>query len=1715
MLNDAQVLATLSEWLSPGEIAQVLQRILRVPEAWQVLHDPTFIARLRESQLSSPYTASQLGLLALGLMDQESAPMGPLPEELTARQGRVWHRALHAVPPDPDLEGVQLLALGLVKKASEPQGPERLASFVLSAPRTWRSALACAWMHLPASTQTLTRLLSSQQPQGIMLAANSLSANLAPDDAARLWLAAQPRPAAEVFLMLQNLGETGLASSLAAMCGEEQQTNQVSGQEDRLQNLLTLAARKQIEDEVQSAHEALDSAWSTAVKSTSIVAEQLAELARAEGDHVLAAEARQQALRAEPTPRRRAWVAMSLLELGRADEALRALPKDLQCPEEQIAAGIIKLKLGQQAQAIEFLRPAVQASVALNQHDGRWLSWLAEGLKESGDVGQALEIARLRLTAAPCDLNARIALSQLLAESGDSASAAQEAHLSLALAPESQHARCSLAKRLQESGQATAALAHWQALADDDPAYLAGLITCALDAGETALAQQTASIALKRDPADAPTQVLYARTLVAGGDAAGARDQLEKAIEHDPHFPEAWLALADCFAEIGDEQSVTSTLASAVQAAPEQGSLHIANARWLQSKGRFSEALEAAEMAVDLEPEHPHWMMVLSGLLDALGHEERALDILQQAFNLQPANWQVRRRLAEAHEMRGDVQTAWSFLGHVPDDQGPETYLMAGRIAIQVALAGDRTTLDDGLALLERANENNLPEPSLQYWLGVAYQLSERTSEAIQAFQACLSHSAPGSDLHRRVVIWLAKCQIAEGQAEQAVEMLEAALSQFPSEVDLLLELSQALLDAGHAERSLAIAQQAIEIDAQSEQGLRQLAHAAEAGERWDLALAAAEKLTQLKPHEDQAWLQMARLASAAGQASQARNAVAQAAALGRRNALVLQQCAAILVDLGWLRVAQRMLQRAVTIQPGDVSLLRLLANLAQQNRDLTTAQHAWSQISDLEPENSDPLYRAGLSLWDLDLPTEAINSWQKALELDPNNADVHVAIGRALAKIGENERGLNHLASAMELYPDDAQLTLETGRIALQSGKPVEAAEILQRASRMAPEQIETAEALAKCLLELNRPKEAHDTLKHACIREEAPPSAHALRAVAALQSGDVQASEEALADAISVVPKSTQDASTIALAAARLGRWSDAFRVSENWAQECGDPPALIAHARLCLRFADAHWLFAVHGEAAAHAPDASLLEHASTQRFEALLKQSLQAGVSQANLELLRLRASASLPGAADEEIAALDSQLSLRNDHETAEGLAIAHLRAKRPEQALQVMRVHIGSGLGAGWARILTGIALAQAGNHQQAQQAFDLSCEDLVLRPLAQFLASRSMEVNGDHRNASASLNAASSAWSDESSWHFRLAELYAQQGNLDAAMPHYQQAAELDPETGRYALKLARSLMELGQSTAAAAAYAKVVETTPEDGSAWREAGEAALVSGDSKRAQAWFERACTISPSDANSLMGSARAYQSLGRLREAQDHAQAALRIAPQDPDVLMGLGEILASQGQHEKAIRAYDQALGVATDPIAVQLRRCDLMVKLGRAAQSVEQLIEIVSQEPNDDRIWGTLTRALEKAGDLESAMEAATRAVRLAPRNPEYRLALGRISRMSGHLDRSIEELTQAKSIAPSEAGIAIELGKTYVDRREFPRALEAFQSAISLNPKSATAYFGTAMVHKELKNYREASDQLSKTLDLNPNDPEAHHQLAAVRALALVHGGILQSVE
>jgi tetratricopeptide (TPR) repeat protein len=179
-----------------------------------------------------------------------------------------------------------------------------------------------------------------------------------------------------------------------------------------------------------------------------------------------------------------------------------------------------------------------------------------------------------------------------------------------------------------------------------------------------------------------------------------------------------------------------------------------------------------------------------------------------------------------------------------------------------------------------------------------------------------------------------------------------------------------------------------------------------------------------------------------------------------------------------------------------------------------------------------------------------------------------------------------------------------------------------------------------------------------------------------------------------------------------------------------------------------------------------------------------------------------------------------------------------------------------------------------------------------------------------------------------------------------------------------------------------------------------------------------------------------------------------------------------------------------------------------LLLERGQAGRAVTALEQALEADPEDHALWHQLALAREANAEWAAAELAVREAIQSFPLNTEYRLSSARIARRAGQLDRAIDELLRAGELAPNDPRIYVETGKVYEDRREYSRALDSYRKAIALDAGALEAFYRAGVLLRSLKSYKNAGELLKRAAELAPVDQDVLHQLAAVRALELVHG-------
>lgn len=1707
-LSDSGVLEALNAVLPPAELAQTLAYMLRVPEAWQKLHEPTFLHQFIESPPRAPFTPSEIALAVVGVQDTKNQ----LPDELEGRLSVLTQTIAEGKDLGAAFEDIALLAFGIARQCEIEGGIEEISSLALIHPFHLRSTLACSWQWLEEPQRLIAPLVEQGKLEGIALAIHTLLANVPVPEAAKYLLSATPHDLSHILLKIRKLAALGLAHELATVFRAQIETGSTPQPPSPSDGLTRTASHHLALGEIEPAREALSVAWENASQNTAEIADQVADIARVDEDRVLEVEARQQALAAYATPVRRANLALALEGLERNEDALSVVHQDPTCVEERIVAGLVLAKLGEIKQAGKSLMPAVQRSVQNLGIEDHWLRKLADGLRAIGEIRSELQVIQARLERVPTNVDARIDFVRALESAGDPHSAAQQAELTLALDPTSTSAKVLLASNLQRAGRPGASLPHWQELVADEPEYLWDLVECALDANALEIATDAAQRLTALHPEDARVDTVLGKVLTAQGSFEIAREHLENAVQVAPEQAEAWIALADCQQTAGDVSAAGETLSQAIQRSPNNSALQSALASWLRMQGRLNDAKTIARRASELEPDNVQRLTEYAQILNELGHQDDALPIFLQALSKQPENWEVRIALGKTYEARNEPQAAARLLSMLPVNAPPEAHFLAGRVLIQSADSQQDPNLTKGCEHLQDAKRCGITDPTLEYWLGRAQELMGRNDQAFLHYQASLQGNEKSSDheFYLKAALGAARAALTTDQVHLALSTLEAARERFPASKEVLNWLAKSYLAAGLPDQAMQVAYQATEIDPNDSEPLRILCKATAKVGDWEKAIQATERLLELVPEDKDSWVKLGQFSHNLGMRTEARDALARGLWLGRHDPRLLQLAAQLFVDFQDPKAAQRIMLRTASLEPNNPRIQEQLARISEEVGELETAQRAWRLCIELEPDNLVALDSGAENLMKLGRRSSAIGLWQRAIGIDKSNPDLNVKLARAHIANGELQNGLNHYQQAIESRPTSAELAIEVGSAVLRYGAPQEAVEVLQNAIHLAPDLAKPKVDLAECFMKLERFSEARELLERAKNQSHYPPRTDALLALIALESGDLIHAKHLLVSSRLERPLALEDVSCISDAALRMGLWKHALDVLEESSSDHDSAEKLVEGIRLRLRIMDAHWLYAVAGKATYHAPDEKFVGPDAERAITSLLERCSRAGASVSTINTLKRWASYSFGDGASTLVHTTDEKLSTGAGGEQLHAFAIACLKAGQPEAAAQILASTTQSLNPDAWGALLLGLSHASLGENTQALQAYEYAEGNPVIQPLAKFLSGQAKWKQGDEDEALEDINTALSAWPEEAPWHFRLASMYEKQARFDTAIPHLQQAIDLVPGNGDYLLAYARALRHSGQLSESLASYKQLLQVLPEQGFVWKEAAQLAMANGEAELAQTWFERASTLSPSDPACLIGAAQAAMMQGYAKVAMAHVEAAARLAPDDLDVLVGMGEILARQGKFEKALRAYDQVMKRTKDQLNVRIARSKLLVQIGRAKHALMDLQEMLEERPDEERLWAALAEAHEAQEDFEAAIDAASHATRLSPRETSYRLLMGRLCRRSGQLDRALDELLKAQANGTLDALVSRELGLVYEQRREMPLALEAFQRALHLDPEDEQSHYMAGLIYKQQKAYHQAARMFERAVEINPKDSEALQQLAAVRALELVHGGI-----
>ena len=375
-----------------------------------------------------------------------------------------------------------------------------------------------------------------------------------------------------------------------------------------------------------------------------------------------------------------------------------------------------------------------------------------------------------------------------------------------------------------------------------------------------------------------------------------------------------------------------------------------------------------------------------------------------------------------------------------------------------------------------------------------------------------------------------------------------------------------------------------------------------------------------------------------------------------------------------------------------------------------------------------------------------------------------------------------------------------------------------------------------------------------------------------------------------------------------------------------------------------------------------------------------------------------------------------------------------------------------------------------------------------------------------------------------------------------------YQRALDDDGDNLDAQRGLANALLTDGQLDAAMAHFQQIVKAEPQDAQSYIHISEVQRRQGDYDAALVTIKKAKALVPESLELNYNEALIYDSLGRYGDAEQVLKAALAgLAKADassPDgdksnralFLERLGNLYREQGKTAEAAAVYQQIIALGGEmrtrgysdeidtyrdvhnwPKALEVAKsaadalpndsdiqtlyAGQLLDNGKVDEGFALLNKQLTGKKEDRSVYLTIAQMDFRLKRYPAAVAAIEKAEVFATRPDDkiYPLFLrASIADKQNNLSDAEKDLRAVLTIDPNNAAALNSLGYMFADRGvQLPEAVTLLKKAVSLDPQNYAYLDSLGWAYFKQGQYQTAEAELQKAVDRNPNDPTLHDHL------------------
>ena len=250
--------------------------------------------------------------------------------------------------------------------------------------------------------------------------------------------------------------------------------------------------------------------------------------------------------------------------------------------------------------------------------------------------------------------------------------------------------------------------------------------------------------------------------------------------------------------------------------------------------------------------------------------------------------------------------------------------------------------------------------------------------------------------------------------------------------------------------------------------------------------------------------------------------------------------------------------------------------------------------------------------------------------------------------------------------------------------------------------------------------------------------------------------------------------------------------------------------------------------------------------------------------------------------------------------------------------------------------------------------------------------------------------------WSDTlaknpNAWlaHNNLSTILLQEGRIEDAIWHYEQALRIKPDLAEAHYNLGNALFQAGKIQDAIWHWEQALRLQPDYAEAHYNLGCALFQAGRMSEAIEQYVQTIRIMPGHAEAHNNLGLALAQVGKIQDAIGHYEQALRSKPAYAEAHYNLGDALARVGRVQDAIGHYEQALRLKPDYAEAHCNLAVALLVLGKGREAVEHFGQALRIKPDypeaqNNLAWLMATRTPAEGGDPARAVTLAERSCEL-----------------------------------------------------------------------------------------------------------------------------------